>query len=386
MLETLDSYLVKRYIADLKRELQIQGLAEKRLTDILAEAQAHIEDAMEGAQPQTVADVERVLVQFGDAKSMAKSLTSEYARQSSARPYLWPAAFFVAALLFFRNFSWNFTLFRNGPHSLVPNGLHFLGKTFFPAGIWSGSLFLLASLITLFILGFRAKRPAVGQFVVAGIALILVSTGWYAATSYPTAYFQGYDHSEKWLYPVKHGEYDKDLAAMKSRIEAFHNLAKDLRLGRQSFAVTTSPASVPERFKFGGLYVLPEAVREHNLGIAYSQMWNGIMTASWQDATKAWGKEPQPGRPQSECDEISSQIPVEVTLLNRQIAYLQWIHAQPMSVQIWDDYRMAVQDLLPITLLATVATGVGWVAWITVLAIGRGVRRKRYRGDVPHKA
>ena len=386
MLENLDSYLVKRYLADLKRELQIQGLIEKKQTEVLAEAQAHIEDAMEAAQPESSAEIERVLVQFGDAKSMAKSLTSEYARQSSARPYLWPACFFVIALFLFRSLPWNFTLFRHGVHSLEPNGLHIFGKTFFPTGIWSGSLFLFASCITLLVLGFRARRPALGQFGAAGMALVLISTGWYAATSFPTAYFQGYNHDEKWLYPVQHGEFDKTIAQMNGRIESYHHLAKDLRLGQQSFASATSPADIPAQYKFGGLYLRPEAVREHNLGIAYYEIWSGIMTASWQDAAKAWGKDPQPGRRESECDEISSEIPVAVTLLHKQIAYLQWVHDQPVSVQIWDDFRMSIQDVLPVTLMAAVTSGIGWVAWITVVAMGRALRRKRYRGHVPQQA
>jgi hypothetical protein len=386
MLETLDNYLVKRYVADLKRELQIQGLNEKRLTEVLTEAQAHIEDAMEAAQPQSVEEIERVLAQFGDAKSMAKSLTSEYARQSSARPYIWPAAFFVVALFLFRNFPWNFSLFRHGPHSLGPNGLHIFGKTFFPAGIWGGSLFLLASAITLVVLGFRARRPALGQFIVAGIALILVSTGWYAATSYPAAYFQGYNHDEKWLYPIKRGEFDQTVAQMNARIDDFHHLAKDLRSGQQSFAAANSPGEIPAQFKFGSLYLSPEAIREHNLGIAYQEMWPGIMTSSWKDATIAWSNRPQPGRPESEASEIFSRIPAEVTLLHKQIAYLQWVHIQPLSVLIWDDYRMGVQDILPVTLMAAVTSAIGWVAWITVLAIGRAVRRNRYRGDVPQQA
>jgi len=71
----------------------------------------------------------------------------------------------------------------------------------------------------------------------------------------------------------------------------------------------------------------------------------------------------KPGRRESEVGEIFSRIPAEVTLLHRQIAYLQWVHSQPLSVLIWDDYRMGVQDILPVTLMAAVTSAIGWVAW-----------------------
>lgn len=375
MLESLDSYLVRRYLAELRKELVVGGIHGDRLGQVLAEAQVHLEESMAVAAPQSEQDVIRVIHQFGAAKAMARNLAAEVDRAASMRWHLWPAGFLVVAFAIFVSDVLNFTLFRGKSGTWDPSGIVIAGHRFFPSGLWIGTVFLVACAAVFFALGYRARRLLFAQFAFAAVGLIAVQTVWYSATSYPVAY--GMHRRAEWYRPVPRSQANQLLASLRTDITRHFEIQRLVELGQTVFTASGSPARVPAGLMANGNYLLPEGVREVTIGIKPEEMHPSLLTSSWKDAVTKW-TERRYGPNGTEADTIIARTPDETEYTQFSIDSLNWIRRQPLGTQIWTNVRMVATYTFALCAMAMLFNWGGWAFFNVVRFVRRVIRRSRY--------
>lgn len=361
MRESLQTYFVDRYTKQLHRELYAEGLSQELTDDTLREAQAHLEDAMEGADPQTAAEAEAVVTAFGSPSRMAKRLGAEQLRLSVRGRFLWPM---IAAPI-------GMYLSMNP----VPQARLFGGM------IYCGTLYILLTAIVLFVLGLRARRPMLGQFAGLVAGLIVAQLAWYGATSYPTAYqIAGGD---TFYSSVKRGDYVKQLASLNGGIDRAQEAARRIELGRQVFNGPEALALVPSELTYQGKYWFPEGIRELGLGISPSEINPLLLTSSWREAVGAYnGDGSKYGWPDHPWDGDAARqlkwIPQEISSTRGEIGYLTWISSQPIGTQLVEDLKMVASRTLFMGAFALVCSNVGWLTWLLFRQLGKVGRRMRW--------
>lgn len=375
MLETVDHFLIKTYISELRRELHIRGLNQKRIEEVISETQVHLDESMAAAEPQSEEGVRAVLVQFGDAASLAKRLAAEYDGISSRRKYLLPSAFLVVAFFLFRSPFMFARLFEAPPGTSERNGLWIGNHQLLPV-IWIGTVFLLVCAVILFGMGYRARKPLIGQFAAVAGGLVLAQTIWFGATSYPVAF--GMNRKPEYFQPVRRASFDATLARYRANVEAEREVGKRVMLGKQVFTLANLGRTAPPELRARGSYLLPEGVREVTIGIDPAEIHPSLLAPTWKAAVAGW-TESRFGPQGTEADWLINMSPREVEYAQYSVDYLLWVHDQPLPVQLALDFRMVAFPTIFTIGVAMLATNGGWIVWLLMRAVGRARRRISYR-------
>jgi|GEM_PF-2764599 len=383
MLESIDTYLVKQYLAELKRELVIRSVLGARLEHVMAEVADHLAEAMEAAVPDSEEEVVRVIRQFGDPKRMATQLSAAYEQPESKRRFLWPLAFLIVAFVVFVSRVFSFALFTAKPGSGDPNGFVILGHRFLGNGIWSGTLFLFFCAVAFAWFGFRSRRPLLGQFVAGAALLIAGQTIWYAATSYPVG--AGARRQVEWYEPVPRGQIDRHIATLESDIAREQEIGRLLVAGRTVYTTQGSPTAVPASLKVGAGYLTPEGLREVMGGLRPDELHPSLRPSSWKEAVTAWTDRPyETGA--TFADEAIARVPRDIEFVQLQIDQANWVRTQPLSVQIALDLRMVGLRTAAISGMAMAASWGGWLLWLLSRTFERLRRRLMVRQMTPEGA
>lgn len=354
MLNTVDQYLVRTYLVDLRRELAIQGLGRKRIEAVLEETYSHLQEAMAAAEPSTDLAAERVIEQFGRAPAMAKALAAQEDRSNAKRRFLWPALYFLAAFLTF---------------TLTP----YMMFRFFHDRIWFGTLFLLISAGVLGALGFLARRPVFSQFAAVAGLLVIGQTGWYSTTSIPVERYG-------WYQPVKRADSGRFIDDIQAQIARGNQVIDKVKRGQAVFMASNVAKITPGEFVFRGNYMTPEAVRELTIGIDPDVIQPALFARTWRDAVKAWN-EVTPGRGWSGAEEVLRMQPDSIIADQRALANFEWMREQPLIVQLGVDLKMTLLPTSAMGTMALLATNAGWFLWLMLRGLGRVRRRLLYASD-----
>ena len=348
-------HLIRQFLNELGRELEVEGLELKKRAAILAEAQNHLFEAFEAASPADENAAQLVISQFGTARSMGRSLAREDARARSRRRYLWPALVAgIAIALGPVLTSWRVGLF---------------GRE-----IWFGTLYLFCCSVLLFILGYRARRPLLGQFLALGAVMLLVRTCWFMATCYPIA-------NTNYTQFVDRNGVAQHVADMGKMIGQEHLLVSELQFGRQFFSNPVErPAPSFLRSRDG--YKLADGVRETAYGLR--ERTGSILTAStWADAVKEWNRRPYdmtnegiPGRKTS-AEVWILRAPQRIADLQNNLNGLYRSMREPWRVRLRWTLQLDAPGLILMIATALISTNMGWLLWLLLAPLGRQIRRIR---------
>lgn len=347
MLETVDSYLIDGYLAELRKELTVYGLDEAVRTETLNEARQHLEEAVEQAEPERAEDVQALLKQFGSPRAMAKALAREASVRRKGR-FLWPCVGLAVLQL--------------------PYVFDVAFPRVFGNSIWLGTVILAASLVFMSVCGFLARRPLVGQFLAFFLGLVVFWTAWYSATSYP----MDLGLSAGYVHPVARADYSKRMADMAARRDRELQVPKLMEAGTAAF-LAGRPSEIPSTFKYGDKYWLPEGIHEV---FAYQLDPKGrsvlLTTDSFSKAQTAWtaynGTETEP-------ESIAKRAKDMANVMSISMNYLKWVKEQPLSVQIPLNLKMTTARSIPLCLISLMFTNLGWGLWLVSRWMGR-VRRR----------
>jgi hypothetical protein len=347
--------LLSHFYAKLRQELTVEGVPADRLTAIVQEVRSHLEEAIEVEDAVNADQIRKVLQDFGNERSLARSLAAEYRHGASKRIFLWPAVTTIALLAVF---------------FLIANSRIWL----FGRQIWIGTLFLIASAVALAIIGYVARRPSVGQFAALAAALVISCTLGFAVTSYPVNHSS--DGHSGWYSPTFRWSVSQDIDSTHRFMSAHQEVSRRISIGKQVFA-DSNPRPVPDFLQCRAGYLLPEGVRESALGYPVKGLYSLLATPSFEVAVEQWNRRIDfADGPKTEADFILSGMPKDIAALQRSIDDLAWIQKQPLTVQIARDFSMVWPGCLAVCLSAFLATNVGWAVWMLVWTAGRQIRRR----------
>ena len=351
-----ETSLISAYLGHLRKELIVQGLPAKKVEEVLSETDSHLEEMLEGAG---VEEAPLLLRQFGNAKALAKSIAAEHERSSLSRWYLWPAGFTFGACLLLKSPVID-TFYR--AFAQLP---------------WSGIYFIICAIV-LGILGFKARKPLFGQFVLVGAGIFIVWTLWAAATSYPVATFRGKSEaSPEWYEPISRGHTAEFESRLNMDISREQEIIRRVKLGKAVFSSANVGQAVPVELAFRGQYLLPEAVYELNLDAKPASINRTLLTSSWDEAAKSWNGVGSAQR-YTQADWILESTPYNIANDQRSIDYLKWVQAQPFTTQLALDAQMPARRALAFATAALIPTNLGWLLWMFTRAVGRRNRRVKY--------
>ncbi|HLK13899.1 MAG TPA: hypothetical protein VKT78_03755 [Fimbriimonadaceae bacterium] len=351
MPETLETYLVERYLRELRRELDVRGVEAKHSEEILAEAAAHLQEALEAAKPDSAQQMEAVIARFGAAATLAKRTAAEESRRGRRRWFLWPALLSPLMIWIFQ-------------HPLPQSRL-------FHNAMYAGTFYLLLSGVVLCILGFRARRALLGQFAVLCAGLAIGQWAWLTATSIPIRHVSA--RGVVWYDSLKIADRDAEVARTHRRVEGLNLLASDIERGERIFSTTSAPASVPPLYKNGAKYWLPEGLREVKLGIPVAEIIPELSTPDWREARIAWtGANPGSA---ADADRLLLQIPGDIDYHGEYLHALEAYPTKPLGARAAECWRMAAPLAVVFSIMAAVATNSGWLLWLVWRGFGRLRRR-----------
>jgi|GEM_PF-5729387 len=345
---------VENFVSDLEHELRIEGVAEDNVPIIKEEIRSHLYDAVETQNPTTPSGMRKLLEEFGAAKKLARALANELESAKPKRMFLWPAALVAVVALLFALITF----------PVLP----------WPHHLWSGSIVLFFAMpVGLFLLGYRARRPLVGQFIALGAGWTIMMSLFWLATSVPETCFAG--DSLRFQEAVRRAEMDSEIAKQQSYIDRLSLAARRLEAGQAYF---NNPIGLPPAdLVVGKRLLLPNGVRDQAMGAqaagpADIGSLDGQADAGWG---MDWKTKRYDGRTWAETfrDEDLQEINERQAALDS----LKVTSRAPWPVQLAGDVRIAWSICLRFVAFAAVLTNLGWLAWFLLRAIRR--ERRRYR-------
>jgi hypothetical protein len=354
--------IIRQYLSELRRELVIQGLSSQRTEEVVRETEAHFNDMAADVHAAEDRDYRSMVLQFGSAEAMAKSISAEYARSESARKFLWPSLFVVVLMVILKTeMIWR----------VIPADQNL---------VWRG--FLALAIGGFIVLGFLARKPSVGQFVALCAVLTAGGTAWSLISSYPVAIYTaapGAPKTPSWFEPASRWNPSDFIERMNEQISTSELVGKRMVEGKTFFVSQNEGLAPPNYLSYVGEYWKPEGVRELTLGVDPERLGPSLRASSWSEAVQAWNGL-EPSQAENLADDAIKGVPNDIENDRLSIAYLRWIQTQPLSVQLKLDFGRTWPSMVTACCCGLVITNLGWLAWLLYRFVQRTRRRLSYGG------
>ena len=347
MLESLGQYLIDNYMANLRKELVVSGLCGANLAQVLAESHTHLIEAMETANPQNGLEAERVIREFGSSKLLAKRLSKEYRRKSAQRFLVWPPVVVMITMILMR----------------CPL-MNYIGHF--------ATISMIAGGVALFLLGVRARRLVIIEFVALALGLTVFETIWYTATSYPVIHTSLRNMS--YYEPVGRNQVKEETAFWTKRIAQSQEIIRQVGVGRQVFTARNTSQIVPAYLMYQGKYWLPEGVREVGIGVEPKDISPSLLVGTWKNAVSGWTQS-SIGGSASNAATVGSE---DIEYCRQSIHNLSLIQSKPLLFRAKETAWMVAPIAFSFSALAFIETNAGWVIWLLFESTFRVIRRKTY--------
>ncbi len=352
--------IIRDYLLQLRKELVVLGLSEERVNEVLAETEAHFAEMAADIEATSEFNFQTMVGEFGPADTMAKNIAKEYERSDSTRRFLWPALFTGAM----------FGLMRLGaPWWLspwIPQDLAYKG-------------FLALCVIGFVVLGFLARKPSAGQFVVLGAILVVGGTALTAITSFPVGVYSGSDNGKgpSWYQSASRSNPDSFLKQEESDIAKAKLIVERMKVGKSVFVAKNEGQKVPDYLAYNGRYWKPEGLRELSLGIPPGRLGPSLSASTWAEAVQDWNGL-EPSQAYNMADWNIKMAPNTIYGDRRTIASFYSSQSRPFMNQLRLDFQVEAAPALFACGCAFLITNGGWLLWLVVQALKCASRRMRY--------
>jgi len=345
--------LIQLFLGSLQRELEIEAVSQERTTLILEESKDHLWESMELHSPSNEREAREVIRGFGNARRMARELGKAYRTADSKRPYLWPAlASGLFAILI----------------ALVPLGqVRVLG-----ANHWLGFYLIPPLLMALGVLGFRARRPLLGQFAALAAVSAAVATLYLTAIgSVPVAY-RGFD-SPQFGGVIAPTQINPTRTWIQAHIPPDEELLDALKKG-VAFYRNPSKDHVPDFLMTGDRYlreaqleriVSGSETKAQNYGNAYRDLKGAA--EDWHEITWVGGR--------TQAEAIIQRTTIHLAEARAALTALDGAQREPLWKRIPGIVQVSAPAAFTFSLIAMLITNAGWLAWFVVGELTRWARR-----------
>ncbi|HEY3782712.1 MAG TPA: hypothetical protein VGL56_16640 [Fimbriimonadaceae bacterium] len=330
--------VISGYSKELEKELYIRGVPAEKSKAVLNETEAHLCEMFEEtklANPETYG---QLLKQFGAAKKLAKGIAAEIERSRASRPFLWPSAISLVALLVVSE-RW--------------------------AGLWS-LLFLYLLLIAA---GFISRKPTIGQFAALGLVTTALLGPWIGLFNFPVGQYSNSGSPVPYKQYVSGKELPKFLNDVMTQISEETLIIDETTQGTDYFKKILGEGRLPSFIQFQGSYLTPSGVKTvHESGS--DSLLPGQLKPSLTDVMDVWNN----GR-SARLVKLDEQQ--KISRRRDMLASIELIKSQPVT-----RLRIGLVLALPMSLelsgLALCLTNLGFLLWALLRDLKRLWRRIKY--------
>jgi hypothetical protein len=344
--------LIQPFLCSLQMELEVEAVSQERAAHILEETKDHLWASMELHSPSNEHEVREVIRRFGDARRMAREFGKTYRTVDSKRVYLWPA---LASGLFMILIA------------LVPLGqVRVLG-----ANQWLGFFLIPALVIALAVLGFRARRPLLGQFAALATISAAVATLYSTAIGGVPVVYRGFD-SPRFGGVIPPTQINSTRAWLQNQIPPDEKLLDVLTKG-VAFYRNPSKDHVPDFLMTGDRYLRAiqlerilsgSETKAQEYGNAYSDLQGAA--EDWHEITWVGGR--------TQAEAVIERTSTHLAEVRAALTALDGAQREPLWKRIPGFVQEWTPKALTFSLMAMFITNLGWLAWFVV---GKSIRWAR---------
>jgi hypothetical protein len=345
--------LIQVFLGSLQRELEIEAVSQERTALILEESKDHLWASMELASPSNEREAREVIQGFGDARRMARELGKTYRTTQSRRVYLWPS---VASGLF--------GIFM----ALVPLGqVRVLG-----ANHWLGFFVIPPVVIGLAVLGFKARRPLLGQFATLAAFSVAAATCYWAAIGGVPVVYRGFD-SPRFGGVCPPAQIRTNRAWFLNQISPDEKLLDALTKG-VAFYRNPSKDHVPGFLMTGDRYLRAVQLERIVSGSETKAQEYRNAYPDLQGAAADWHAITFAGE-RTQAEAIIERTATHLAEVHAALAALDGAQQEPLWKRVPAFVQVSTPVALTLSLIALLITNAGWLAWLVVGELTRWARR-----------